>query len=144
MRLHPVAKLDEQPGFGKGRSARCGGCDLPRHGQERDKAARPDKEMAQGATGIAQALLVVQGLPKDLKRLRIQLLGAEPRLGCPVCEAVNASQELADRLGLIPLGFQPVHEPIEMGTGRAGAVAHQRRRCLEIRRQHAALLQWSP
>ena len=53
MRLHPVAKLDEQPGFGKGRSARCGGCDLPRHGQERDKAVRPDKEMAQGATGIA-------------------------------------------------------------------------------------------
>ena len=43
MRLHPVAKLDEQPGFGKGRSTRCGGCDLPRHGQERDKAARPTK-----------------------------------------------------------------------------------------------------
>ena len=60
----------------------------------------------------------MQDLPKGLQGLRIQLLGAEPRLGCPVCEAVDASQEVADPLGSIPLGFQPTHEPIELGTGR--------------------------
>src|SRR5205823_9646909 len=111
---------------------------------ERDKALRPDEEMARFATGIAPALLVMQGLPKSLKRLCIQLSGAEPCSGCPACETVNPSQKVADPVGLVPLGFEPAHEPIEMGTGQTGAVAHQRRRCLEIRRQHAALLQWSP
>src|SRR5205814_9648350 len=105
---------------------------------------RSDKEVARAATGIASAVLVMQGLPESLERLRIQFPSAEPRLGCPVCKAFNSSQKAADPVGLIPLGFQPVHEPIEIGSGRAGAVAPLRRRCLEIRRQHAALLQWSP
>jgi hypothetical protein len=36
-------------------------------------------------------------------------------LGGPVCEAVNPTQKVADPVGLIPLGFEPDHEPIDKG-----------------------------
>lgn len=74
MGVHPVTKLTQQLGFRSGRSHRGWRCHSTGRGQERDKVARPDKEMAIVTTEIAQAMVAVEGVSKCPECLRIQRL----------------------------------------------------------------------
>src|SRR5262249_30499036 len=141
---HPVTKLNEEQRCGSSWWAQGWRRRVPRRGQERDKVTCAQKEMPVVATGIVQAPLAVQVMPKGCKRLPIQGLDGEPSMVCPAREAVHPSQEVEDTVRLISTRFQPVRELFEVGTRRADTVALQCQRRFEIGGQHAALLQWSP
>jgi hypothetical protein len=75
------------------------------------------------ATGIVEALYGVQVLSKGLDRFLTQALDGKPHVVCPAREAVHASQEVKDAIGLVPTRFEPLREPIEMGSRRADTIA---------------------
>jgi hypothetical protein len=96
------------------------------------------------ATGMAETLSAVQVLPKGCERVLIETFETNTRLLCPAGKLMGATKQVLDAMRLVALVFEPIRKAVEVGAGRARAIALQRRLSFEIGAQHAALLQLSP
>jgi hypothetical protein len=82
-----------------------------------DEVPRPYKEVAEAATGIAQALESLEVLSIGLERAHIESLDMEPGAVSPAWEAVCTPQEVMDTASLIATSLKPAQEGIEVRTG---------------------------
>jgi len=87
-----------------------------------DEVPRPDKEVAEAATGIAQALEVVEVSLIGLERARIECLDRDSSAVGPEREAVCAPQQVMDTASLIATHLEPAQEGIEVRTGGLSTV----------------------
>jgi hypothetical protein len=87
-----------------------------------DEVPRPDKEMAEAATGIAQALECLQMLAIGLEGDGIECLDRDPSAVGPAREAVCTPQQVMDTASLIATRLEPTQEGIEVRAGGLSTV----------------------